>query len=169
MHGYVPASATGRVWDAQPPPDRNGRRLGFSGDVLVEPVATAQHVAVIAGGDYVIDSLDPGPAGWLKVTARDAQVHVAGWVAVPPPRSPSPLLHTYDFSDDTIEGDLVKPDAVTQRVRIAPGCLRAGPSERATVVGLATQPIIAMPATGDWLHVVIETPWGQVDDYGRAR
>jgi hypothetical protein len=166
IHGYVPASATGRIWDAQPPPGTNGRRLGFYGDVLADPVASAQHVAGIAGGDPVVDSIEPGPAGWLKIAASDAQVRVTGWVAIPPPRAPSPLLHTYDFSDDTIEGELVEPDSVKQRLRIAPGCLRASPSDRAAVVGLATQPIVAEPAADGWLHVVLDTPWGRVDAYG---
>ncbi len=168
VRGYVPASATGRVWEAGPPPDMNGRRLGFYGDVHAAPVATAQHVAGITGGDPVVDSIEPGPSGWLKVTASDAQVHVAGWVAIPPPRPPSPLLHTYEFSDDSIEGELIYPEGHGRGQRIAPDCLRASPSDRAAVVGIATEPLDGTPATDGWLRVETDTPWGRVEAYGHA-
>lgn len=166
VNGYVPAAATGHVWDAQPPLDQNGRKLGFHGDVLAEPVASGQHLAGIAAQDPVVDTIEPGPAGWLKVTAHDAQLRVAGWVAIPQQTRPSAMVHTYDFSDDTIEGDLVRPDSVTQHERLLPGCLRASPDRRAPVVGLATQSITGTRVSDEWLHVVLDTPWGKVDAYG---
>jgi hypothetical protein len=163
----LPASATGRVWEAGPPPGTNGRRLGFYGDVVGQPLASAQHVAGITGGDPVVDSIEPGPAGWLKITASDAQVRVTGWVAIPPPRPPA-TVHTYELSDDSIEGELVYPEGHGRGERIAPDCLRASPSDRAAVVGIATEPLAGTPAADGWLRVETDTPWGRGEAYGHA-
>jgi hypothetical protein len=164
--GYVPADVVGRIWEATPWPDTYRRWLGFYGDVLGAPSATAQHVAGITGGERVVDSIEPGPAGWLKVTASDPQVHVTGWVAVPPPRPPA-TVHTYEFSDDAIEGELVHPDG-NRGLHITPDCLRASPSDRAAVVGIATEPLPGTPAADGWLRVETDTPWGRVEAYGHA-
>jgi hypothetical protein len=110
--GYVPARATGTVWTAQPPPSRAGKKLGRYARIVTEPTPWATPLAAIPASYPLFDQIDPGPNGWLHVTASDASIRVTGWVepAPPPPSPPGPQRHYYDFSDDVIEGDLVRPD-----------------------------------------------------------
>jgi len=170
--GYVPAAATGRVWEAAPPPGTNGRKLGRFADVLAEPRPGADRVAAIPANEPVLDRVEAGSAGWLNVTASDASVRVTGWIEpAPPPPPPSPLAHTYDFSDDVIEGDLVEPEGEdVDRVHVAhaaPGCLRATPDDGGEVLGVVTAPVAATPVGDGWLRLVLAAPWGEVVGYVR--
>jgi hypothetical protein len=165
--GYVPASATGTLWTAQPPPSGSGKKLDRYARVLTEPTSWATPLADIPGSEPVFDQIEPGPNGWLHVTASDASIRVTGWVEPPPPPSP-PSAHrhvydVYDFSDDTIEGELVKPDGETvPRKPHAIGCIRARADDTSPVIGVVTGELTGTPETGDWVRVELFTPWGHV-------
>jgi hypothetical protein len=89
-------------------------------------------------------------------TRRHSGLGVTGWVEPPPPPSP-PSAHrhvydVYDFSDDTIEGELVRPA-----------------SARAPVIGVVTGELTGTPETGDWMRVELFTPWGHVTGHAHTK
>jgi hypothetical protein len=59
-------------------------------------------------------------------------------------------------------------DVIVVDERIAPDCLRASPSDRAAVVGIATEPLGGTPAADGWLRVETDAPWGRVEAYGHV-
>jgi hypothetical protein len=168
--GVVPAGVTGLLWEAQKPPGTSGKELGRYAEVVAEPHPDAEHLANIGANEPVFDQIEAGPAGWLHVVASDSNVHVTGWVAPPPPPSPpSPLLRSYDFSDDTIEGDLVTPDGEdgapmgsVASPPLAIGCIRTRPDETGDVIGVVDGTLRGTPEGDGWLRVELATPWGRV-------
>jgi hypothetical protein len=165
--GYVPARATGYLWTAQPPPSGSGQKLGRYARVVAEPTSWATPLADIMGSDPVFDQIDAGPDGWLHVTASDASIRVTGWVEPPPPPSPPSaqrhVYDVYDFSDDMIEGELVRPDGETvPRRPHAIGCIRARADDTSPVIGVVTGELTGTPEPGDWVRVELFTPWGHV-------
>jgi len=174
--GYVPTSATGLLWSAQPPPGTDGKKLGRYAEVFADPTPTAEHLASIPGSEPVFDRIDPGPAGWLHVTASDEAIRVTGWVAPPPPpRPPSALQHVYDFSDDVIEGDLVHPEGedgdlpgpIASPHPLATGCIRSRPDDGGSVIGVVTGDLPGDLEDDGWVRVDLATPWGPVTGHAR--
>lgn len=172
-NGYVPVEATGLSWTAAPL-RLDGKKLGRYGRVHTEPRADAMEIADIAPSEPAYDQIDVGPGGWLHVTASDPAVRVTGWVEPPPPPSPpGPLRHTYDFSSDTIEGDLVRPEGEdggtgdVHRRPLATGCIRAHPEDGAEVIGVVTGDLEGVAVDGGWLRVELATEWGPVTGYAQ--
>ncbi len=162
--GWIPATASHRVW--QPAvPSRGGSRLERFSHLLTEPDADAPEIAVIDGTlPVVLDSLD-APIGWEHVTADDGVVLVKGWVAVPRPDQvvARHQVRRIDISDDTIEGETPKPTGVDVPLGT---CLRAAPSEDAGVIGLVDGMLEHTRKTNNgWLEVTVDAPWGQVIGY----
>ena len=172
--GYVPARATGLLWSAEPPPGTDGKRLGRYVEVVSEPVAGAAHLANISGNEPVFDQIEAGPAGWLHVTASDESVRVTGWVAPAPPPSHSALLHDYDFSDDVIEGDLVRPEGedgapMGPLPPHATGCIRTRPDDTGHIIGLVTGDLAGTAEGDGWVRLELPTPWGQITGHAREQ
>ena len=162
--GFVPRAATGRLWEAHDAPV-TGSSLPAHAELLAAPAFGAEQVASITGGYDIVDRVEPGPAGWQRVEAHTGAVRVEGWTEVP---RPSPLHNIYDFSDDTIEGDLVYPDGMPARPHAEPGCIRARPDDGAPVLGIVTDAVWGRSFSAGWLEGSVDAPWGRIDGYVRG-
>jgi hypothetical protein len=90
---------------------------------------------------------------------------VTGWTQVP---HPSALHNIYDFSDATIEGELVRPDNAPAPPHAGPGCIRARPREGAPILGIVTGAMMGRRISDGWLEGRLAAPWGRVDGYVRV-
>jgi hypothetical protein len=160
--GRVAAGAIGRMWTRRAVPDAPFE-LSHEVHVYAKPDVMSDGVAIIAAGYRVIDRMDDAGNGWLAIEAHDASARVIGFAR---PIMPTGLAGTYDFSDDTIEGDLVRPEP--PRPTAAAGCLYASPDVRARVVGVSDGTLIGKPAGNGWIEVRLAAPWGRIVGYGRA-
>lgn len=161
--GYVPHAATARTWERAAKPADATLELPAFTDVFATTAPAAQPIAGIAGDARVVDHLRDAGSGWLAIDAHDGNVRISGFVR---PARRSPLSGTYDFSDDTIEGDLVHPDGRAPHVEA--GCLYASPDERASVVAISDGNLRGTPTGNGWIEVRIAAPWGRVVGYGRV-
>lgn len=166
--GFVPRAATGTRWVHDVPADGSAPvpRHSLEGhtEVLAAPAFGAEQVAAIMGGYEVVDRQEDGPPGWQRIEAHAPGIRVTGWAEV---RRPSPLHGVYDFSDDTIEGDLVRPDGVSAPPHARPGCVRARARDDAPIVGVVTGTITGRRFAAGWLEGRVDAPWGRVDGYVR--
>jgi hypothetical protein len=164
--GFVPPAATGRHWDLRDERadgrTRAAHQLPSSGEVFDGPAAV-EPIAEIRGDDAVVDVLEDGPPGWNRVEAHDASVRVVGFITV---QRPSMFAGQYDFSDDTVEGELVVP-AGRREIVAGPGCLRARPDDGAAIVGVASAPVRSRRVLGRWVELRLAAPWGTVVGYLR--
>jgi hypothetical protein len=160
--GRVPREAIGRLW-ARREVSEAPFELSHEVHVYARPDVMSDGVAIIASGYRVIDRMDDAGNGWLAIEAHDASARVTGFAR---PIARTSLAGTYDFSDDTIEGELVHPDGRPPHVEA--GCLYARADEHARVIGVSDGTLIGKPAGNGWLEVRIAAPWGRVVGYGRA-
>lgn len=160
--GHVDRGAVGRRWERRQVAAAPFE-LSHEVHVYAKPDVMSDGVAIIASGYRVIDRMNDAGNGWLAIDAHDDSARVTGFAR---PIAPSNLLGTYDFSDDTIVGDLVQPQG--RPPRIEPGCLYASPDARASVVGITDGDLRGTPLGNGWLEVRIAAPWGRVVGYGRA-
>ena len=160
--GHVERGAVGRRWERRQVAAAPFE-LSHEVHVYAKPDVMSDGVAIIASGYRVIDRMDDAGNGWLAIEAHDDDARVSGFAR---PIAPSVLTGTYDFSDDTIEGDLVVPQ--TRPPRVEAGCLYARPDEHAAVVGITDGDLRGTPTGNGWIEVRLAAPWGRVVGYGRA-
>jgi hypothetical protein len=103
VDGWVPTSARGLFWQEMPP--GVGERVSADKPIVVRdsPDSDGCLVAVLDPGVAAEISGEPGT--WAPIEAVAGRVRVIGWAIVPPLR-----IDTFDFGDDVIEGDLVRPE-----------------------------------------------------------
>ncbi|MBV8757836.1 MAG: hypothetical protein JO257_11185 [Deltaproteobacteria bacterium] len=163
VEGFVPRGATAQLWEqGAGGVNENASELPASADVFATTDLAAQPIARIASGYRVVDRVRDAGAGWLAIDAHDARVRVSGFIR-PPVRSP--LAGTYDFSDDTVEGELIRPAPGPPRVEA--GCIYARPDEHASVVAVTDGELRGTPTRDGWAEVRIAAPWGRVVGYAR--
>lgn len=109
IDGWVPCSARGvAVTQPEQQPRADVRHQAF---VLVYD-APARDGSVVAMFDEGALFLAGDPGAWVAVDTTISRVRVSGWAEVPEVSLTRPNVKVFDFSDDTIEGDLVKPEGV---------------------------------------------------------
>jgi hypothetical protein len=104
--GWIPSSARGvRFTDR---PDR--AQVTSPADQAFVYAAPSLDAPIVAGFDNRIPGLVGVPGTWAAVQLEMAHVRITGWALVPDP--PPRKVTTFDFDDDVIEGELVKPEGV---------------------------------------------------------
>jgi hypothetical protein len=157
--GFVAADVTGWIWQ-QPPRRDVDRWFEERAQVLWEPRDGAAQMAEIDRNAPVVERLNERPDGWRFIDARDGQVRVWGWIA--PRRGPAPPhTHTYDFSGDTIEEDLLQPEG--DPIPCDVECIRREPDDGAEVIGIDR--CTGGSRSDGWARVELSTPWGVVVGY----
>jgi len=157
LFGVVPVELRGVVWDE---PRRNDTRRGWhhAGVIRSAPRADAPILAKVTY-EAEID-IRGHHNNWFEVTARTAHAAVDGYLERPPPPPPRPSRPgSYEFSDESIEGELVVPASP-----LAAGtCLYDAPNGNAVGMILGHQPAEPRPASRPgWVQLELATLWGGV-------
>jgi hypothetical protein len=108
IDGWVPSSARGVSRDR---PFATRANVQLQPFVLVHD-APAIDSSVVAIFDEGALALPGQPGTWVAVDAVADRVRVVGWAVVPEVDLTRPKVKVFDFSGDTIEGDLVRPEGI---------------------------------------------------------
>ncbi len=102
----MPVSARG--FQSWPPAsiDHHNQARSFT-LVYDEPETSATVVALLDEGAIFLDGV---PGTWVPVDHVLASIHVTGWALVPEDQQRH--IRVFDFRDDVIEGELVRPEGM---------------------------------------------------------
>jgi hypothetical protein len=166
VEGFVSSDLRGVVWD-EPPRVEHGRHPIIAGWIRSAPRDDAPIRAKLTDSAEIV--LRGETPGWFEITARTPHAEVDGFVAKPPPPPPPRPrpAGTYDFSEDTIEGELPEPN-----MPLAIGsCLYDAPAGHVVGMIIGAQSVekdIKRASTSGWFTVELPTVWGAVTYYTRA-
>lgn len=165
LHGVVPSAIRGILWDEPPRAPGLALAMHHDGVILDAPHAGAPARAkVTREAEIQIRGTHPG---FWEVTARTPRAEVDGFIPQPPPPPPSPAgRNRYDFSDDTIEGELIRPGTPLP----AGTCLHDTPGGDVAGMLLAPQPAMLrpLPRAPGWSSLQVATTWGTVTYFAIA-
>ncbi len=164
LHGFVPAGIRGVTWE-EPVRAPAASVIRRDGEILEAPHAGARVRATVTR-DAEIEIRGDRPAFW-EVTARTPRAEVDGFLAKPPPRpSATRSYGSYDFSDETIEGELVRPDGP-----LPPDtCLHDAPGGEVSgmILGRQSARTRPVPSAPGWVAVELPVVWGTATYYAVA-
>jgi hypothetical protein len=162
LEGFVPAAVRGVTWDEPlQPPWRPTRSVEHIGPLLETPQPGARTRAT-SGREAALE-IRGVHAGYWELRARTPRAEVDGFAPRPPPRIPSGPRGRYEFSEDTIEGELVLPTSP-----LPPGtCLYDAPGGEIAGMILGRQPALLRPVTRapGWSWLELGMVWGTVTYY----
>jgi hypothetical protein len=163
--GFVPARLRGLTWD-EPPPAPPPARVVHRDDLILDaPHAAARPRAKVTREAAI--EIRGTRSGYWEITARTPRAEVDGFIPLPPPPRPRPSrIGGYEFSEDSIEGELVLPPSP-----LPPDtCLHDAPGGEVVGMILGPQPATLRPAprAPGWSAVELATTWGIATYYTPA-